>query len=48
MPKMTTKGQVTIPKRMRDYLGLEARPIPRKKADRPELTSRGNIAPEGI
>jgi hypothetical protein len=46
MTKMTTKGQV--PKRVRDYLGLEARPIPRDKADRPELTSRGNIAPEWI
>ena len=23
MSKMTTKGQVTIPKRMRDYLGLK-------------------------
>jgi len=38
MTKMTTKGQVTIPKRVRHYLGPEARPIPRKKADRPELT----------
>jgi AbrB family looped-hinge helix DNA binding protein len=24
MPKMTSKGQVTIPKRMRDELGLKA------------------------
>jgi len=24
MPKMTSKGQVTIPKRFRDYLGVEA------------------------
>lgn len=23
MPKMTSKGQVTIPKRVRDYLGLK-------------------------
>jgi antitoxin PrlF len=23
MTKMTTKGQVTIPKRLRDYLGLK-------------------------
>ena len=23
MPKLTSKGQVTIPKRMRDYLGLK-------------------------
>ena len=24
MPKLTSKGQVTIPKRMRDHLGLKA------------------------
>ncbi len=24
MPRMTSKGQVTIPKRIRDYLGLKA------------------------
>lgn len=25
MPKVTSKGQVTIPKRMREHLGLKAR-----------------------